>query len=90
MIEKSFGGGGGGGIQQSVYSTCGVFTCITIWILAFRYGLHLKVIHNDVTDRLDKLLKQCSYYLQQQQRPTESSIGINEIIVQDFMHSLQC
>lgn len=41
-----------------------------------RYGLHLKVIHNDVTDRLAQLLKQCSYYLQQQQKPMEVSIGI--------------
>lgn len=40
-----------------------------------RYGLHLKVIHNDVTDRLAQLLKQCSYYLQQQQKPMEVSIG---------------
>lgn len=41
-----------------------------------RYGLHLKVIHNDVTDRLAQLMKQCSYYLQQQQKPMEVSIGI--------------
>ena len=43
--------------------------------LSNRYGLHLKVIHNDVTDRLTHLLKQCSYYLQQQQKPVESSLG---------------
>nr|XP_022341871.1 protein broad-minded-like isoform X3 [Crassostrea virginica] len=47
--------------------------------MAIRYGLHLKVIHNDVTDRLTHLLKQCSYYLQQQQKPVESSL--------EYLHS---
>ncbi|XP_078335507.1 protein broad-minded-like isoform X8 [Crassostrea virginica] len=47
--------------------------------MAIRYGLHLKVIHNDVTDRLTQLLKQCSYYLQQQQKPVESSL--------EYLHS---
>lgn len=47
--------------------------------MAIRYGLHLKVIHNDVTDRLAQLLKQCSYYLQQQQKPMEVSI--------EYLHS---
>ncbi|XP_061197318.1 protein broad-minded-like [Saccostrea echinata] len=48
--------------------------------MAIRYGLHLKVIHNDVTDRLAQLLRQCSYYLKQQQKAVDSSI--------EYLHSV--
>lgn len=39
----------------------------------YRYGIHLKVIHtsSDVTEKLTLLLKQCAFYLQQQQRPEQ-------------------
>ncbi|CAG2217906.1 unnamed protein product [Mytilus edulis] len=41
--------------------------------IAIRYGIHLKVIHtsSDVTEKLTLLLKQCAFYLQQQQRPEQ-------------------
>lgn len=43
--------------------------------MAVRYGIHLKVIHtsSDATDRLTQLIKQSTYFLQQQQRPHADS-----------------
>ncbi|KAK3086457.1 hypothetical protein FSP39_018719 [Pinctada imbricata] len=42
----------------------------------YRYGIHLKVIHTsaEVTDKLMHLLKQCAFFLQQQQRQADSKM----------------
>lgn len=48
-----------------------MFVCKIVFIFNYRYGIHLKVIHtsSEVTEKLTQLLKQCAFYLQQQQRP---------------------